>query len=148
MLTNKKTGLIAVSCLAFALVAGVAMKAFAETDTPAMQNPSHEQLAQRIADKLGLDDKAEKQVSALFEEDSKKIRAIQKELHKTQVALSQLNPAKEDYLKKVENLAEKSAEQTKALTLAYAENRASLYKLLTPKQIETLETPVEPAKNG
>ncbi|KZN12705.1 hypothetical protein [Marinomonas sp. TW1] len=144
MLTNKKTGMIAVTCLGIALIAGVAMKAFAESEEVKMAAPNHEQLAERIADKLGLDSDAEHKVSALFERDGQKIRKIQEQLHKTQVALSQLTPNSKGYLKQVDTLADKSAKQTKALTMAYAENRASLYELLTPKQIERLETPAAP----
>ncbi|AEF54986.1 Spy/CpxP family protein refolding chaperone [Marinomonas posidonica] len=144
MLTNKRTARIAVICLGIALMAGVTMKAFAEPEEAKIASPNHQQLAERIAEKLGLNRDVEQKVSELFERDGQKIHKIQEQLHKTQVALSQLTPNSKGYLKQVDALADKSAKQTKALTMAYAENRASLYELLTPKQIKMLETPATP----
>ena len=144
--------------LSAAIITGVAVSAFAETKAPqgdmpkgeAVQSapintaPSHEQLASRIAQQLGLDEKTQSKVSDLFEKDGKAIRKIQEQLHSTQVELSSLSPSSKSYMDKVDDLAEESGELTEDLTIAYAKNRAGLYELLTPQQIEKLETPAQP----
>jgi periplasmic protein CpxP/Spy len=158
MFNRKKAGMMGVIGLSAAIITGVAVSAFAETKAPqseAMQGqttqeapinvaPSHEQLASRIAQQLGLDEKTQSKVSDLFEKDGKAIRNIQEQLQTTQMELSSLSPSSKDYLDKVDDLAEKTGELTEDLTLAYAKNRASLYALLTPEQIEKLETPAQP----
>lgn len=158
MFNRKKAGMIGAIGLSAAIITGVAVSAFADTKVPqddmskveAVQSapintaPSHEQLASRIAQQLGLDEKTQTKVSDLFEKDGKAIRKIQEQLQMTQMELSSLSPSSKDYLDKVDDLAEKSGELTEDLTVAYAKNRAGLYELLTPQQIEKLETPVQP----
>jgi len=157
MFNRKKAGMIGVIGLSAAIITGVAVSAFADTKTPqaAAKNqaipeaqinaaPSHEQLASRMAQQLGLDEKTQEKVSELFEKDGQAIRKIQQQLHGTQVELSSLSPSSKNYMDKVDDLAEKSGELTEDLTIAFAKNRAGLYELLTPEQIETLEKPVQP----
>tara|TARA_R110002167_G_scaffold131658_2_gene315506 strand:+ start:508 stop:987 length:480 start_codon:yes stop_codon:yes gene_type:complete len=157
MFNRKKAGMIGVIGLSAAIITGVAVNAFADTKTPqaATKNesipeaqfnaaPSHEQLASRMAQQLGLDEKTQSKVSDLFEKDGEAIRKIQEQLHSTQVELSSLSPNLKDYMDKVDDLAEESGELTETLTIAFAKNRAGLYELLTPQQIEKLETPVQP----
>ena len=158
MFNRKKAGMMGVIGLSAAIITGVAVSAFAETGSPkdeAVQGqttqeapmnavPTHEQLASRIAQQLGLDEKTQSKVSDLFEKDGKAIRKIQEQLQTTQMELSSLSPSSKDYMDKVDDLAEKSGELTEDLTVAYAKNRAGLYALLTPEQIEKLETPAQP----
>lgn len=158
MFNRKKAGMMGAIGLSAAIITGVAVSAFAETKTPqgdmpkgeAVQSapintaPSHEQLASRIAQQLGLDEKTQTKVSDLFEKDGKAIRKIQEQLQTTQMELSSLSPVSKDYMDKVDDLAEESGELTEDLTIAYAKNRAGLYALLTPQQIEKLETPAQP----
>ncbi|PYF82958.1 MULTISPECIES: Spy/CpxP family protein refolding chaperone [Marinomonas] len=158
MFNRKKAGMMGAIGLSAAIITGIAVSAFADTKVPqsdvskgeAVQNapmnsaPTHEQLASRMAQQLGLDEKTQSKVSDLFEKDGKAIREIQDELHTTQVELSGLSPSSKNYMDKVEDLAEESGELTKELTVAFAKNRAGLYELLTPEQIQKLETPVQP----
>lgn len=158
MLDRKKAGMMGVIGLSAAIITGVAVSAFADTKAPqntvtqgqATQEapinavPTHDQLASRIAQQLGLDEKTQTKVSDLFEKDGKAIRKIQEQLQTTQMELSSLSPSSKDYLDKVDDLAEKTGELTEDLTVAYAKNRVGLYELLTPEQIEKLETPVQP----
>ena len=158
MFNRKKAGMMGVIGLSAAIITGVAVSAFAETGSPkgeAVQGqttqeapmnavPTHEQLASRIAQQLGLDEKTQSKVSDLFEKDGEAIRKIQEQLQTTQMELSSLSPSSKDYMDKVDDLAEKSGELTEDLTVAYAKNRAGLYALLTPEQIEKLETPAQP----
>ncbi|GGN21850.1 MULTISPECIES: Spy/CpxP family protein refolding chaperone [Marinomonas] len=158
MLDRKKAGMMGVIGLSAAIITGVAVSAYAETKSPqgdvvkgqatqeAPMNavPTHDQLASRIAQQLGLDEKTQTKVSDLFEKDGKAIRKIQEQLQTTQMELSSLSPSSKDYLDKVDDLAEKTGELTEDLTVAYAKNRVGLYELLTPEQIEKLETPVQP----
>ena len=158
MFNRKKAGMMGAIGLSAAIITGIAVSAFADTKVPqsdvskgeTVQNapmnsaPTHEQLASRMAQQLGLDEKTQSKVSDLFEKDGKAIREIQDELHTTQVELSGLSPSSKNYMDKVEDLAEESGELTKELTVAFAKNRAGLYELLTPEQIQKLETPVQP----
>ncbi|MBU1293544.1 MAG: hypothetical protein KJ609_14370 [Gammaproteobacteria bacterium] len=158
MFNRKKAGMMGVIGLSAAIITGVAVSAYAETKSPqgdvvkgqatqeAPMNavPSHEQLASRMAQQLGLDEKTQSKVSDLFEKDGKAIRKIQEQLQTTQMELSSLSPSSKDYMDKVDDLAEKSGELTEDLTIAYAKNRAGLYALLTPQQIKKLETPAQP----
>ena len=159
MLYRKKAGMLGVIGLSAAIITGVAVNAFADSEPalannkqtqgsvqapPPAQAPNHEQLADRLAQELSLNDKTRDKVSDLFEKDSETIRSIQEQLHNTQVELSTLSPSSKDYLKKVSVLADESGDLTKDLTIAYAENRAELYALLTPTQISQLEAVDKP----
>ncbi|MDE8603424.1 hypothetical protein M3I01_010930 [Marinomonas sp. RSW2] len=158
MFNRKKAGMIGVIGLSAAIITGVAVSAYAETKAPQSTTvrgqtvpeaqinaaPSHEQLASRMAQQLGLDKETQSKVSDLFEKDGKAIRKIQEQLHSTQVELSSLSPSSKNYMDKVDDLAEDSGELTESLTIAFAKNRAGLYELLTPQQVEKLEAPVQP----
>jgi len=158
MFNRKKAGIVGVIGLSATIITGVAFNAYADTKSPeagAMKGqatqqapintaPSHEQLASRMAQQLGLDEKTQGKVADLFEKDGKAIRQIQEKLHSTQVEISSLSPSSKNYMDKVDDLAEESGELTEDLTIAYAKNRAGLYALLTPAQIKKLESPVQP----
>ncbi|NVK74950.1 MAG: hypothetical protein HWE24_15895 [Oceanospirillaceae bacterium] len=158
MFNRKKAGIVGVIGLSAAIITGIAVNAYAGTKSPEVgaekgqaaqqapmnSAPSHEQLASRLAQQLGLDEKTQAKVADLFEKDGKAIRKIQEKLHSTQVEISSLSPSSKNYMDKVDDLAEENGELTEDLTVAYAKNRAGLYALLTPKQIEKLEAPVQP----
>ena len=162
MLDRKKAGMFSVLALSTAIITGITVNAFADdgavltgskqaektsqtsSDVPAMKTPSHAQLVDRLTQELNLNDKTRDKVSDLFEKDGEEIRDIQEQLYNTQMKLSSLSPSSKDYLKKVNVLARKSGDLTTDLTIAYAENRAELYGLLTPAQISQLEVVDKP----
>lgn len=164
MLDRKKASMLGVIGLSAAIITGVAINAFADNEPALADNnqtensaqapsqsqepiskvPSHQQLADRLAQELNLNDETRDKVSDLFERDGEAVRSIQEKLHNTQVGLSSLSPSSKDYLKEVGKLADESGDLTKELTIAYAENRSSLYALLTPAQISQLETVDKP----
>lgn len=154
MFDRKKAGIVSVIGLSAAMITGVAVNAFADTKSSDLDNPqsqkvvpeaqvsavpAHEQLADRLSQQLGLNDKTRNKVSDLFEKDSVTINKIQENLHKAQAELTSLSPNSKTYMDEVNDLADRRGELTKELTLAYAENRAQLYELLTPEQIGKLE---------
>lgn len=142
-MNRKKAGMFAVVGLSAAIVTGVATSAFAAGTSKAPQvtqsAPSSDQLVDRMAKELKLDNATKAKVSKLFATDGQAIRELQDKLNMTRRELSTLSPAKKGYMDKVDDLADKSGDLTEKLTIKYAKSRADLYALLTPQQIEKLE---------
>jgi len=144
MMKRRKAGMLTVIGLSAALMTGMATNAVESSKEPATQGhisaaPTSDQIAETMAKQLGLSSATRDKLSKLFSTDGKQIQNLQMKLNEKRRELNALNPTAKGYMKKVDTLADQSADLTKQLTIKYAKSRAELYSLLTPKQIEKLE---------
>lgn len=132
--------------IAAAMAASVATTTLAQGNPQGAQQARHavepysEQMLDRMATTLNLNENTRTEASELFEDARETRYDIVENMRALQVPLAGLNPADDDYVDQVEDLAEKRGELMVKLDINNAETRHKFYELLSDEQIQKLES--------